>query len=100
MRTDGCRSQKRRRSCRRAISSTTSELFSQVGLDLGNILANLGVELDVALQKLGFDRVFELARDLASRSRGHRCVSAMVWLSTRLSSISTPSVGRGLLTNL
>ena len=75
------------------------QLVSKVGLDLGNILANLGIKLDITLKQLGFDRVLECRRDL-TQDLGAPLRKAMVWLSTRLSSISTPRVGRGLLTNL
>jgi hypothetical protein len=45
------------------------ELFGQIGLNLGDILANLRIQLDVALKQLGLDRVLEFRRDLAQKLR-------------------------------
>ena len=77
------------------------DLLAEVALGVGDVLADGGVELDIALEKLGFDRVFQvpvlkLAHDLTNPT-----AAAIVWLSTRLSSSSTPIVGCSLfVTNL
>ena len=41
------------------------ELFGQVALDFGHVVADLGVELDVTLEQLWLDRARKLWRDFA-----------------------------------
>ena len=91
--------QKSRRSCRAAAWRTTSIFPCEVAADFVDVLADLRVDLQVALEELGLDGALEIAGQ-GGHHVGDRAAKRHGLASTRLSSISTPSVGRSFVTNL